>query len=81
MVGALRKCSWIMSEGHFSDDIGKFPKEDWEHSSFSPLYHTVVPMTKQAMGHAGFENFSDFFFFFMHSRGEERETIVFQTLI
>lgn len=74
MVGAPRKCTWIMSEGHFTDDIGNFPKEDWEHSSSSPLCHTVVPMTKQAMGHADF-------FFLMQNRGGERERIVFQALI
>lgn len=28
MVGALEKQKWIMSEGHFGDDIGKFPKEE-----------------------------------------------------
>lgn len=64
MVGALRKCTWIMSEGHFTDDIGNFPKEYWEHSSSSPLCHTVVPMTKQAMGHA------DFFFNAEQRRGK-----------
>lgn len=28
MVGALEKHQWLMSAGHFGDDIGKFPKEE-----------------------------------------------------
>ena len=49
MVGALEKHKWVMSEGHFGDDLGKFPKEEMEHFSFSLPFHTAVPRTKQAM--------------------------------